>query len=976
MSIKNNEQAVINLVINGQAANASLRELSGTYNALYAAVSKLKQADDPALYAEKVKLLGQVKAARDAERDSIIGTADASKKFNSDFKAGMSEMNGSISKFREGLETVKSGLETLGIGIGLGELISFGKELLGIEVKASGIENAFAKIGNTDGVIEKLRASSRGLISDMDLEKIEIKANNANIPLDKMGMFLQFAQQRARDTGEDVTELTDKLINGLGKGTPKALAGLGVSVAEVKKEFKETGDMVEAVSNIIKRQMLAAGQDVETFGDVILKQGTKIDNLKDKIAKLWAKLFTPDLADSESIQHQTDIEMKQFGDLGKISDDQLDKAITEQADRQKKAQASYDEAQAQLAKVKQDAKEKNGDQAVNNDFSEEEDNAKTMAEYYQGVRNSLAALNKEKDKRSGKAKDGSVEGIEQEITKLKDLQNQLSTTSADWNKYEVQIKKLQGQEAAITGKKNPADKKAENERAAALKEFNELAVQKKQFEAGELADTMAKNDKEQALLEKKYNDFIQKELDYLTKSGVTKQQAAATNATISSLETEKEQAIIDLRIRQAKELNDKLNAFREQMSGKLATELQKEEDQINKFYDDQKRNVGQNPDGQAKIEADRQAAITDAKLREEQRFQQEKNKLEETLNVDPARKDEIEKARIKKKYDDEISALKAKYSTEIQATKEFQALISAIQKQSNDEQSAADDHYLKQKIDAAIKAAQDISNALFTISANNRHSEENAQIAQLENEKNAELSNADLTQTQKDAINQKYAKQESDLKLQAWEADKKASLEQAIINGALAITKTFAEYGFSPLGWIAAGAQAVAVAAQVAVIENQQPPQFATGGMIPSGPSHADGGIDLVNKKTGQTIGNIEGGEPVMVLSKETRENNGPLIKQLLFNSLYRNGASVDTGGVSRGVQSAKSGALFNQGAAASFSNQGGAPVINNHIDVSELVSEMRLTRQAIKDQKVTLNRRAWDVEDSKVVQIQNNANA
>ena len=49
-----------------------------------------------------------------------------------------------------------------------------------------------------------------------------------------------------------------------------------------------------------------------------------------------------------------------------------------------------------------------------------------------------------------------------------------------------------------------------------------------------------------------------------------------------------------------------------------------------------------------------------------------------------------------------------------------------------------------------------------------------------------------------------------------------------------------------------------------------------------------------------------------MVLSKETRRNNGALINELLFNSLYRNGAQVNMPGIRKGIQLARSGGVFN----------------------------------------------------------------
>jgi hypothetical protein len=51
---------------------------------------------------------------------------------------------------------------------------------------------------------------------------------------------------------------------------------------------------------------------------------------------------------------------------------------------------------------------------------------------------------------------------------------------------------------------------------------------------------------------------------------------------------------------------------------------------------------------------------------------------------------------------------------------------------------------------------------------------------------------------------------------------------------------------------------------------------------------------------TGAEVGEIEGGEPVMVLSRNTYKNNRPVIDRLLNSSLYNNGApiSMANGGV------------------------------------------------------------------------------
>ena len=227
-----------------------------------------------------------------------------------------------------------------------------------------------------------------------------------------------------------------------------------------------------------------------------------------------------------------------------------------------------------------------------------------------------------------------------------------------------------------------------------------------------------------------------------------------------------------------------------------------------------------------------------------------------------------------------LKLLKDKFSAEFQATQQFKALVAAVEaNRDRDLKKAADD---KAKKDAsekklfAVQSAQDVSNAYFSIAARNRQADSDAQIKKLEDQKTVELSNKNLTEAQKTAINAKYAKQEAEVKRKAFEAQKAADIEQAIINGALAVTKALAQTGI--LGSFVIPGIIVATAAQVATIATQKTPTFAEGG-VPDGPSHAQGGMKLVGPY-GQIFGEIEGGEPV--LSRQTYANNRSVVDALL----------------------------------------------------------------------------------------------
>lgn len=139
----------------------------------------------------------------------------------------------------------------------------------------------------------------------------------------------------------------------------------------------------------------------------------------------------------------------------------------------------------------------------------------------------------------------------------------------------------------------------------------------------------------------------------------------------------------------------------------------------------------------------------------------------------------------------------------------------------------------QQKIDFAIGAAQEISNALFTIDADNRQYQLDEDLKALNKRKEAELDNRELTENQKAAINDKYARQEYNLKKRAFEAEKQAKIAEAAVNLLLGITKILATYPpGTPQGFLAPlaiGLTTVAFAAQVATISAKKYPAYAKG---------------------------------------------------------------------------------------------------------------------------------------------------
>ena len=164
----------------------------------------------------------------------------------------------------------------------------------------------------------------------------------------------------------------------------------------------------------------------------------------------------------------------------------------------------------------------------------------------------------------------------------------------------------------------------------------------------------------------------------------------------------------------------------------------------------------------------------------------------------------------------------------------------------------------KQQIikDTAIQSAEETFSAIFDITQQRRQDELNEQLNSLNKRREAELSNKELTEQQRAAINAKYAQQERELKIKAFNQEKQAKIAEALINGALAITQAIATIPKVIPGTLIPNPQfpatlaliGIATAAQVARIASTRPPAFK------KGTKGAPGGMALVGEEGAELV--------------------------------------------------------------------------------------------------------------------------
>ena len=168
---------------------------------------------------------------------------------------------------------------------------------------------------------------------------------------------------------------------------------------------------------------------------------------------------------------------------------------------------------------------------------------------------------------------------------------------------------------------------------------------------------------------------------------------------------------------------------------------------------------------------------------------------------------------------------------------------------------------LKQLEEDAKNSAAQIATDALNILENSIKQQSEAKIAALEKSKAAELSNSSLTGAQKAAIEAKFKKQEDQVKAKAFKQEQELSIAQAVINGALAVTKATSQTGI--LAELAVPIIIAETAAEVAKIASQKPPAYAKGGLHYN--SDGRGGLLPGYSRTDNTNAYLRSGEGIVV---------------------------------------------------------------------------------------------------------------
>ena len=206
---------------------------------------------------------------------------------NTKFKKGLTGSQKALSAFKSQVRQVGG---MIGGAFAVGAIVNFTKEAIQLSSQAEGIRVAFQKLNNPT-LLDDLKAATRGTVTELDLMRQAVRAENFKVPLDQLATFFQFATDRAIQTGESVDYLVDSIINGIGRKSTLVMDNLGISAAELQEEIKLVGDFGQAAANIIERSMTKAGVVLDTTATRLAAARAEWGNFKVMVGEGATKTF-------------------------------------------------------------------------------------------------------------------------------------------------------------------------------------------------------------------------------------------------------------------------------------------------------------------------------------------------------------------------------------------------------------------------------------------------------------------------------------------------------------------------------------------------------------------------------------------------------------------------------------------------------------------------------------------------------------
>jgi hypothetical protein len=219
---------------------------------------------------------------RKATEDYGKASAKAAKEASASLKQVQSDTRGLSSGFND-LYTAVKAVFTASL---VSEVVNMTLSMAKLSGQVEGVTIAFNKLPNATLLIDNLRQSTHGTVTDLELMQKALSAQNFRIPLQNLGKLMEFAAVKAQQTGQEVNHLVDYIVSGIGYRSIKRLDDLGFTANRVKGALGDVSLQAASMQQVMDAVTKLMDEDLQKTGGYAETTATKVGQLE----TMWNKL--------------------------------------------------------------------------------------------------------------------------------------------------------------------------------------------------------------------------------------------------------------------------------------------------------------------------------------------------------------------------------------------------------------------------------------------------------------------------------------------------------------------------------------------------------------------------------------------------------------------------------------------------------------------------------------------------------------
>lgn len=145
---------------------------------------------------------------------------------------------------------------------------------------------AFNKLPGAKTILNELRESTHGTVTDLDLMQRALRSVNFGISLQALPNLLEFASVRAQQTGVNVDYLVNSIVDGIGRKSLRVLDNLQIAQSRIKEEMGGISLEAATVAEVSEAMGRISSEELQKMGGYAETSATKVDQL----TVSWEKL--------------------------------------------------------------------------------------------------------------------------------------------------------------------------------------------------------------------------------------------------------------------------------------------------------------------------------------------------------------------------------------------------------------------------------------------------------------------------------------------------------------------------------------------------------------------------------------------------------------------------------------------------------------------------------------------------------------